>query len=540
MDPGHQAIILICASISGGPDQEGTEVTMIEHLATWQRELQPLLGPGQIAKLTESVIPHRGGDIQHLAKKLGYGAIVFDAGEFQRISRPRVWWSTIDWDGPNIASVLGPNTTWKKYFGTYQVRCPQPIREAHIPAGWTAPDCWKVGETLPCLTPPAPTESGRAAPRSSKRCMDSATHGRWAANKRQYEPWHYYEHFLMADDQNELRIPPIETKESLQHIPVGYTSRMADKQRHRAVANSWHVGIAGLLMWILLLQTQATSATAQRPAPRTVTHTRLPNSQTPAARWGPPPPPRPKPHFNVAGIEVEIMPDTGKHQAEPRQKTEKRPQYHRHEGRSNRTSQGVQLTADRPWEDTTPWAHSLSTPAPQPGGTRQQCNRASAQPGQANLAQKLNMKLTHAPSDRVRPIGTIGPGTGWRHSPKGRDSQSIHEVRLADVNTGAQPGHNPHLETPLPAIEPDGQAPNRHGPTQRSRQRSRTRVATTVATPIHHQAHLEGPPDHPADSRTVLIAQTRPAGHPTAQRREVAHRVGAHEAGSQTRSEPEQ
>jgi hypothetical protein len=185
-------------------------------------------------------------------------------------------------------------------------------------------------------------------------------------------------------------------------------------------------------------------------------------------------------------------------------------------------------------------------PAPQPGGTRQQCNRASAQPGQANLAQKVNMKLTHAPSDGVRPIGTIGPRPDWRHSPQGRDSQSIHEVRLADVNTGAtqqtraQPGHNPHLETPLPAIEPDGQAPNRHGPTQRSRQRSRTRVATTVATPIHHQAHLEGPPDHPADSRTVLIAQTRPAGHPTAQRREVAHRVGAHEAGSQTRSEPEQ
>ena len=389
--------------------------------------------------------------------------------------------------------MLGPNTTWKKYFGTYQVRCPQPIREAHIPAGWTAPDCWKVGETLPCLTPPAPTESGRAAPRSSKRSMDSATHGRWAANKRQYEPWHYYEHFLMADDQNELRTPPIETKESLQHIPVGYTSRMADKQRHRAVASSWHVGVAGLLMWILLLQTQATSATAQRLAPRTVTHTRLPNSQTPAAQWGPPPPPRPKPHFNVAGIEVEIMPDTGKHQAEPRQKTEKRPQYHRHEGRSNRTSQGVQLTADRPWEDTTPWAHSLSNPAQ-----------------------------------------------------KGRDSQSIHEVRLADVNTGAtqqtraQPGHNPHLETPLPAIEPDGQAPNRHGPTQRPRQRSRTRVATTVATPIHHQAHLEGPLDPPADSRTVLITQTRPAGHPTAQRREVAHRVGAHEAGSQTRSEPEQ
>ena len=218
-------------------------------------------------------------------------------------------------------------------------------------------------------------------------------------------------------------------------------------------------------VWILLLQTQATSATAQRPAPRTVAHTRLPNSQTPADRWRPPPPLGPKSHFNVAGIEVEIMPDTGRHQAEPRQKTEKRPQYHRHEGRSNSTSQGVQLTADRPWEDTTPWAHSHSTHAPQPGGTLQQCNRASAKPGQANLVQKVNMKLTHAPSDGVRPI----------------------------------------------AIEPDGQAPNRHGPTQRSRQRSRTRVATAGTTPIHHQARLEGPPDYPADSRTVPITQTRPA-----------------------------
>jgi hypothetical protein len=41
MDPGHQAIILICASISGGPDQEGTEVTMIEHLASSRRASSP-------------------------------------------------------------------------------------------------------------------------------------------------------------------------------------------------------------------------------------------------------------------------------------------------------------------------------------------------------------------------------------------------------------------------------------------------------------------------------------------------------------------
>ena len=286
----------------------------------------------------------------------------------------------------------------------------------------------------------------------------------------------------MVDDQNELCIPPIETKESLQHIPVGYTSRMADKQRHRAVANSWHVGVAGLLMWILLLQTQAT-------------------------HWDPV-------HL-VAGIEVEIMLDTGRHRPEPRQKTERRPQHHRHEGPdgpSNRTSQGVQLMADRSWEDTTPCAHSLNSRV----AHYKQCNRAPAKPGQANLVQKVNMKLTRALSDRVRPIGAIGPGTGWRHSPEGRDSQRLNGARLADAKTGdtqqtrAQLWHDPHSETPLPAIEPDGQDPNRHGPIQRPRQRSRTRVATAGATPRHHQAHLLGPPDYPADSRTVPITQTRP------------------------------
>ena len=146
---------------------------------------------------------------------------------------------------------------------------------------------------------------------------------------------------------------------------------------------------------------------------------------------------------------------------------------------------------DRPWEDTTPWAHSLSTPAPQPGGTRQQCNRASAQPGQANLAQKVNMKLTHAPSDGVRPIGTNGPRPEWRHSPKGRDSQSIHEVTVGrrqhgrhPTDTGptwAQPAPGDTIashRTRRPSLQTDT------APLRDQDKRSRTRVATTVATPI--------------------------------------------------------
>ena len=193
-------------------------------------------------------------------------------------------------------------------------------------------------------------------------------------------------------------------------------------------------------VWILLLQTQATSATAQRPAPRTVAHTRLPNSQTPADRWRPPPPLGPKSHFNVAGIEVEIMPDTGRHQAEPRQKTEKRPQYHRHEGRSNSTSQGVQLTADRPWEDTTPWAHSHSTHAPQPGGTLQQCNRASAKPGQGQPRTE-GQHETHTRTIRRSPTDCHRT-----RRPSSKQTRPHSEIKTTEPDEGGHRRH--HTNTP--------------------------------------------------------------------------------------------
>lgn len=201
-DPEERAILLFCAGppcpdysrITEGPGRDGTEGIKFEHYAKWQKQLVALIGQRRAAKLTENVIPHRRGDIQYFeTTKLGQQAIIFDAAEFKRISRPRVWWSNIDWDDPTVTKVLGQNLTWKKHFGTHKVCCPQPISEAHIPDGWTAPECWAQGDILPCLTTPAPTDSGRAAPRSSKGKMDSATYGRWVADNRQYAPWHYHE-----------------------------------------------------------------------------------------------------------------------------------------------------------------------------------------------------------------------------------------------------------------------------------------------------------------------------------------------------------
>jgi hypothetical protein len=145
-------------------------------------------------------------------------AVIFNANQFKRISRPRCVESPSA--GKNtVAAVFGHNLAWKKHFGTHRLVCPQPTSEAHIPNGWSSPKCWLAGEHLPCFTTPAPTEAGRAGSRFTKSWIPQYRAGGW-----QYAPWHYHETVLMADPSHQLRKPPIETKETLHHIPVGYTS----------------------------------------------------------------------------------------------------------------------------------------------------------------------------------------------------------------------------------------------------------------------------------------------------------------------------
>eukprot|EP00438_Fugacium_kawagutii_P024915 Skav236063 [mRNA] locus=scaffold2566:216549:230458:+ [translate_table: standard] len=156
--------------------------------------------------------------------------------------------------------VLGSNLKWTKHFGTWRINCPQPTTAVHIPDKWTAPKCWAKQGVLHCLTTPAPTSEGRAAPRSMKGKMSSAVHNRWIASGREYAPWHYEDDHVMQSPEGNLTTPPIQTKESLHELPVDFTAGFEEKTRHRMVANSWHTGVARLLIWILLLQLGAEAA----------------------------------------------------------------------------------------------------------------------------------------------------------------------------------------------------------------------------------------------------------------------------------------
>eukprot|EP00435_Cladocopium_sp_Y103_P040908 s565_g11.t1 len=103
MDSQAQATIMMTAGppcpdysrITEGLGREGIEGIKLEIYAKWQKEASSRLRPRCVAKLTENVIPHRRGDIQYFEEKLDCGAVIFDAAEFKRVSRPRAWSYTI-------------------------------------------------------------------------------------------------------------------------------------------------------------------------------------------------------------------------------------------------------------------------------------------------------------------------------------------------------------------------------------------------------------------------------------------------------------
>lgn len=250
IDPHHQMKIIICGGppcpdysrIVDGPGRAGAEGRKFDQFCQWCAEVIPLLGNRKIGRLIENVIPHRCADIHHFESQSGCNATIFDASNFRCVSRPGIWWSTIDWsDDDTIAKIMGNKIVWSKHFGTKKLNCLQPATDVRIPDNWKGPGCWRKGEVLHCLATPAPDEQGRAAPRSMRGRMTTATHSRWMSAARQYAPWHYEDDHVFTNPSGEYDTAPIETKESLHELPVGYTSNRPPRERHKMVANGWHI-----------------------------------------------------------------------------------------------------------------------------------------------------------------------------------------------------------------------------------------------------------------------------------------------------------
>ena len=535
LDPQAQAIIVFSAGppcpdysrITEGPGREGTEGIKFEIYAKWLKEAQHRLKPRKAAKLVENVIPHRRGDIQYFEEKLQCTAVILDASEFKRISRPRTWWTSINWDDASVSTVFGTAVSWKKYFGTQRLHCPQPVSEVFIPDGWKAPMCWAEGETLPCLTTPAPTEAGRAAPRSQKGKMDSATHSRWVADNRQYAPWHYVENSLMEAPTGKLQTPPIETKESLHHIPVGYTASLPEKARHKAVANSWHVGVASLLMWLLLLQTKAATAVViDRPRQPC----ELPALDTLAQWWKHSPPLGPGSHVLSASHRLESTQDMWQHwntaltlsdpaqetlQLEPHLECTLQLQAKANSDLSNlrqRVCHEVRQIVSDLREDTETWLRSLRPHIRNLYGTIETCIQVLALRTIAELFHWGDMHLFQEMEQGFPLLGQLAPGWGW---PRRNDERYQHPLERSQLLTSnleyiqqklRKHRCDPHWETLLAEITQDVVIRRMDGPFSSPKEWQRRTVA---APQFKHTKELkQGPTEHHPTSMAFSILQT--------------------------------
>ncbi|OLP99700.1 hypothetical protein AK812_SmicGene17728 [Symbiodinium microadriaticum] len=66
---------------------------------------------------------------------------------------------------------------------------------------------------MPCATTPAPTDDGRAKPRSTRGRTPRDADARWLEGGRQFAPWHYTVEAMLQDAKGVLHNPPPEVKE---------------------------------------------------------------------------------------------------------------------------------------------------------------------------------------------------------------------------------------------------------------------------------------------------------------------------------------
>ncbi|OLP91089.1 hypothetical protein AK812_SmicGene27264 [Symbiodinium microadriaticum] len=213
----------------------GNRGYLFNFTAEFLDELRRRLPPRRFGFLVENV-EMTPADAAEASKQLGCQPVFADAADFGWIGRPRLWWSSIDWD-----EVTHDPSTAERW--TWVLR----IIAAGIAYAWTppraAPDSFDLDGLkffdavasgrirLPCSTTPAADERGRPPPRSMRGKVTTDV---------QFAPWHYQRDAMLADDQEKLVV-----------LTPG------PRTRHRLLGDRWHWGVARRLLLALLVHTAA-------------------------------------------------------------------------------------------------------------------------------------------------------------------------------------------------------------------------------------------------------------------------------------------
>ena len=142
---------------------------------------------------------------------LGVQPVFACPSDFGWVSRPRLWWTSVDWTRFPVDPDDGTPLEWAKKGKWERLRLAsaRPSADTFDLGGLAFHPSVATGRRLmPCATTPAPTEEGRPKPRATRGKTSKDTDARWSDGKRQYAPWHYQLEAMLQDSQGVLYASP--------------------------------------------------------------------------------------------------------------------------------------------------------------------------------------------------------------------------------------------------------------------------------------------------------------------------------------------
>ena len=240
------------------PGRAGSQGSLFDTALSIRDDIQNRW-PHQSLTLLENVVPHPEvrDDFDQLSHSMGLRPVLIDAADGQIISRPRIWWASVDWE--SLPATLSRHTPWQLSLDT-QLFPPvlfNPIAaelqpDCHI-RDFDPPSVLTHGQLFHCLTTQASTDEGRPPPRSQQ--LPDDTWQRWQADHRQFAPWQYQPKYLVRKHGHDWQVATPEHREAMMGFPRGWTGpHNTDRTRNTMLGNSWHVPTAMWILFLLLLQ----------------------------------------------------------------------------------------------------------------------------------------------------------------------------------------------------------------------------------------------------------------------------------------------
>eukprot|EP00438_Fugacium_kawagutii_P034924 Skav206385 [mRNA] locus=scaffold834:525350:529905:- [translate_table: standard] len=286
-DPNRTMLVFIasappCPDFSiikeDAPGAAGPEGQKFVQYCKWARSIEGHLTGYTFLHLVENVLLQDKAEIQFFAQELNANAVLIHSADLGLVNRPRLWWTRTAWSKLHHNPLTGRPLRWSKTNKIHRLHMDLPFHDAKdvdLDGFALHPRVQDHTTRIPCFTTPAPTDSGRSAPKRLRGRIQPEAKARWLEDQRQFAPWQYASEAMMSDRHGKLHVLTADIKEQLHQLPRGYTKvkGVSERSRHRLIANGWHAGVVRFL--IILMFTQVVKHNAAATIPPVVRYTSL-------------------------------------------------------------------------------------------------------------------------------------------------------------------------------------------------------------------------------------------------------------------------